>query len=110
MNIGMLFVMILGGAAGLLSTFYIVVSLFAVIIYKFYRKVKYGKKMYDYENHDLINVSLEKRPRESNPGPSVFILQCLPGSRCLPRRLPGSCFFHTRPSENPAGLPEALSW
>jgi hypothetical protein len=47
MNIGMLFVMILGGAAGLLSTFYIVVSLFAVIIYKFYRKVKYGKKMYD---------------------------------------------------------------
>lgn len=47
MNIGMLFVMILGGAAGLLSTFYIVVSLFAVIIYKFYCKVKYGKKMYD---------------------------------------------------------------
>ncbi|MDE6168627.1 MAG: hypothetical protein K2G28_09245 [Acetatifactor sp.] len=47
MNIGMLFVMILGGAAGLLSTFYIVVSLFAVIIYKFYRKVKYGKRMFD---------------------------------------------------------------
>lgn len=47
MNIGMLFVMIIGGAAGLLSTLYIVVSLFAVIIYKFYRKIKYGLKMYD---------------------------------------------------------------
>lgn len=47
MNIGLLLLMTVGGVTGLLSTLYICVSLFAVIIYKFYRKFKYGKKMYD---------------------------------------------------------------
>ncbi len=39
MNIGLLLIMIIGGAAGLLSTLFLVISLPAVIIWKFYRKI-----------------------------------------------------------------------
>lgn len=42
MNIGLLLIMIIGGAAGLLSTLYLVVSLPAVIIWKIYRKTTQG--------------------------------------------------------------------
>lgn len=47
MNIGYLILIIFGGALGLLSTLYIVVSLFATIGYKIYRKIKYGVSLYD---------------------------------------------------------------
>lgn len=47
MSIGMWLMIIIGGAAGLLSTLYIVVSIFAVIFYKIYRKMRYGISLYD---------------------------------------------------------------
>lgn len=47
MNIGFLILIIIGGAAGALSTVYIAVSLFATLGYKIYRKIKYGMSLYD---------------------------------------------------------------
>ncbi len=47
MNIGYLILIIFGGSIGLLSTLYIIVSLFATIGYKIYRKIKYGMSLYD---------------------------------------------------------------
>lgn len=42
MNIGILLIAIIGGAAGLLSTAYLVISLPAVLVWKVYRKVTKG--------------------------------------------------------------------
>lgn len=42
MNIGLLLVAIVGGAAGLLSTLYLVFSLPAVIVWKIYRRIHLG--------------------------------------------------------------------
>lgn len=42
MSIGMLIIAIIGGAAGLLSTLYLLFSLPAVIVWKIYRNMKYG--------------------------------------------------------------------
>lgn len=42
MNIGILLVMIIGGAAGLFSTLFLVISLPVVIIWKIYRKIAKG--------------------------------------------------------------------
>ena len=39
MSLGMWIIVIVGGAAGLLSTLYLLVSLFVVLGYKLYRKV-----------------------------------------------------------------------
>lgn len=47
MNIGLILVMIIGGAAGILSSLYVVISAIAVIIFKFYRKFKYHISLYD---------------------------------------------------------------
>ncbi len=44
MNILVLIVAIIGGAAGLLSTLYLVISLPVVIIWKIYRMIRYGYK------------------------------------------------------------------
>ena len=46
MNIGYLLLTIFGRAVGLISTLYIVVSLFATIGYKIYRKAKYGISLF----------------------------------------------------------------
>lgn len=46
MNIGYLLLTIFGGTVGLLSTLYIIVSLFATIGYKIYRKAKYGISLF----------------------------------------------------------------
>lgn len=46
MNIGLLILIIIGGAAGGLSTIYIAVSLFGTLGYKIYRKIKYGMSLY----------------------------------------------------------------
>jgi len=46
MNIATILILIIGGAAGIFSTFYIVISLFATLGYKIYRKVKYGISMF----------------------------------------------------------------
>lgn len=42
----MIIIMVIGGLSGALSTLYIIVSLFATIGYKIYRKVKYGISLY----------------------------------------------------------------
>ncbi|MDE5699801.1 MAG: hypothetical protein K2I96_20755 [Lachnospiraceae bacterium] len=47
MNILMWILIFIGGATGALSTLYIVVSLFAVLFYKVYRKMKYHASLYD---------------------------------------------------------------
>lgn len=47
MNIVSLLILIIGGAAGIFSTFYIVISLFATLGYKMYRKIKYGISMFN---------------------------------------------------------------
>lgn len=46
MNIGLLILIIIGGAAGGLSTIYIAVSLFGTLGYKIYRKIRYGMSLY----------------------------------------------------------------
>lgn len=47
MNPIILILVIIGGAAGGLSTLYIVVSLFGTLGYKIFRKIKYGMSLYD---------------------------------------------------------------
>lgn len=42
MNIGILLVMLIGGAAGIFSTAFLVISLPATIVWKIYRKVTKG--------------------------------------------------------------------
>lgn len=47
MNIGILLLIIVGGAAGGLSTLYLIVSFLGTLGFKIYRKVKYGASLYD---------------------------------------------------------------
>ncbi len=47
MNIGMIILIIIGGACGIFSTLYIVVSLFGVIGYKIYRRIKHGISLFN---------------------------------------------------------------
>lgn len=47
MSIGLWILVIIGGAAGFISTMYIMVSLFAVIIYKVIRKIRHGISMFE---------------------------------------------------------------
>lgn len=47
MNFGMLIIMIIGGAVGILSSLYIIISLPVAIGQKVYRKVRHGKSLYD---------------------------------------------------------------
>lgn len=47
MKILMWLLIIFGGGVGLFSTLYIVVSLFGVIGFKIFRKIKYGMSLYD---------------------------------------------------------------
>lgn len=47
MNIGLIIFAIFGSLVGLLSTLYIVVSLFWILGYKIWRKVKHGTPLYD---------------------------------------------------------------
>lgn len=47
MSVGTWIIVILGGAAGLLSTLYIVVSLIGTLLYKIYRKCRYHIALYN---------------------------------------------------------------
>ncbi len=47
MNILNLIILIVGGAAGFLSTVYIVISLFGVLGFKIYRKLKHGISLFN---------------------------------------------------------------
>lgn len=42
MNIGILLIAIVGGAAGILSTIYLTISLPAILIWKIYRRIHLG--------------------------------------------------------------------
>ena len=42
MNIGILIIAIVGGAAGILSTLFLTVSFPAVILWKIYRRIRYS--------------------------------------------------------------------
>lgn len=46
-NIGMTILMVVGGAVGIFSSLYIAVSFLALIIWKIYRKIRYGYKLVD---------------------------------------------------------------
>lgn len=46
MNIITIILMIIGGAAGLISSLYIAISFPAIIIWKIYRKIRYGYSLY----------------------------------------------------------------
>lgn len=46
MNIGILILIIVGGATGALSTIYIVFSLFGTLGFKIFRKIKYGTSLF----------------------------------------------------------------
>lgn len=47
MNIGMLLIIIFEVAAGVISTLYIVASLFGTLGYKIYRKIRWGISLYN---------------------------------------------------------------
>lgn len=47
MNIFMWILIFIGGITGALSTLYIIGSLFVVLFYKIYRKIKYHASLYD---------------------------------------------------------------
>lgn len=47
MNIGLIILMIIGGAAGLFSTLYILISLPYMIIKKIYRKARYEISLFN---------------------------------------------------------------
>lgn len=47
MSIGLWVLVIIGGAAGFISTMYIMVSLFAVIFYKVFRRIRHGISMFE---------------------------------------------------------------
>lgn len=46
MSIGMMFISAIGGLAGAFSTLYLLVSLPAVIIWKIYRRIKFGYSVF----------------------------------------------------------------
>ena len=46
MSIGMMIIATVGGLAGILSAGYLIISLPAVIIWKLYRRIKFGYTMY----------------------------------------------------------------
>jgi hypothetical protein len=46
MNIGVILLIIIGGSVGLLANVYLLISFPAVIIWKFYRKLRFHLSMY----------------------------------------------------------------
>lgn len=46
-SIGLWLIIIVGGLAGILSSLYVVVSLFGTLGYKIYRKCKFGISLYN---------------------------------------------------------------
>ena len=47
MNIGSILLIILGSLIGGLPILYLVVSMIAMLVYKVYRKIRYGASLYD---------------------------------------------------------------
>ncbi len=46
MNIGVIILAVVGGTVGILSSIYLLVSMPAVIIWKFYRKIRFGLSVF----------------------------------------------------------------
>ncbi len=46
-NIGMIILMVVGGAVGIFTSLYIAVSFPAVIVWKIYRRIRFGYKLVD---------------------------------------------------------------
>lgn len=46
MSIGMIIICVVGGLSGILSAGYMIISLPAVIIWKIYRRIKFGYTLY----------------------------------------------------------------
>ncbi len=46
MNIGMLIICVIGGLAGALSTAYLLISFPIILVWKLYRRIKFGYSMY----------------------------------------------------------------
>ncbi len=46
MNIIMWIIIIVGGGVGIISTLYMVLSIPAIIVWKIYRSIRYGKSLY----------------------------------------------------------------
>lgn len=46
MNIGMIIICAVGGLTGVLSALYLLISMPAVILWKLYRKIKFGYALY----------------------------------------------------------------
>lgn len=47
MNIGLIILLIVGGGISIVTTLYLIVSMFAVIGFKIFRKIKYGISLYN---------------------------------------------------------------
>ena len=47
MNIGMIIISAIGGLAGALSTLYLLISLPTVIIWKLYRRIRFGYSIFE---------------------------------------------------------------
>lgn len=47
MNIGHIILLIVGGGISVITTLYLIISMFAVIGYKIYRKLRYGISLYN---------------------------------------------------------------
>lgn len=45
-NLGLWIIIIIGGVSGIVSSLYIVFSLFGTLGYKIYRKIRYGISLY----------------------------------------------------------------
>ena len=46
-NIGMVILMVVGGAVGIFSSMYIALSFPAIILWKIYRRIRFGYKLVD---------------------------------------------------------------
>lgn len=47
MNIGLLILMIVGGGISVVTTLYLIISMFGMIGYKIYRAIRFGASLYD---------------------------------------------------------------
>ena len=54
MNILMIIGIILGGGVSVASTVGITVGIFGTIVYKFYRKLRFGISMFDWMNNNML--------------------------------------------------------
>ena len=47
MNIGMYLLLFIGGGIGILTTLFAYIGIIAIIVWKIYRKIRFGYRLYD---------------------------------------------------------------